>query len=366
MESTTFSPSNSTDGTPEGPSVAVGYVAVAITVILFGSNYIPVKKFYSGNGMFFQWILCTGVWSTGMITAGIRGFKEFEALPLIGGALWCTANLTSVPIINSIGLGKGLLVWGSFNLLSGWASSRYGWFGVKDQAPQNKAMNYAGVSLCLISASIYLFIKTSGNEDEDETDSADSDINEFSVESNNRKSDPNYSSKSFTITPDEDNQPFYKKSYFLKIKGTLMAVIAGIMYGLVFIPVVYLKDNVPGSSQNGLDYVFPHYCGILSASTIYFIAYSIVSKNNPIIYSNIIFPGYVSGLMWGTACIGWFIANDALSESISFPIVATIPGIIAALWGLFFREITGWKNYLVLAVAIIIGMAGSILTGLSK
>ena len=29
-----------------------------------------------------------------------------------------------VPIINFVGLAKGILIWGSFNLLMGWASSR--------------------------------------------------------------------------------------------------------------------------------------------------------------------------------------------------------------------------------------------------
>ena len=33
-------------------------------------------------------------------------------------------NVMTVPIIKTIGLGQGLLVWGSFNLLCGWASGR--------------------------------------------------------------------------------------------------------------------------------------------------------------------------------------------------------------------------------------------------
>lgn len=33
-------------------------------------------------------------------------------------------NITVVPIVKTIGLGLGLLIWASFNLLMGWASSR--------------------------------------------------------------------------------------------------------------------------------------------------------------------------------------------------------------------------------------------------
>ena len=41
------------------------------------------------------------------------------------GFLWATGNICVVPVIKTIGLGLGLLIWGSFNLLSGWASGRY-------------------------------------------------------------------------------------------------------------------------------------------------------------------------------------------------------------------------------------------------
>lgn len=34
-------------------------------------------------------------------------------------------NVMTVPIIKTIGLGQGILIWGSANLLSGWASGRY-------------------------------------------------------------------------------------------------------------------------------------------------------------------------------------------------------------------------------------------------
>lgn len=35
-----------------------------------------------------------------------------------------TGNIAVVPIIKTIGLSLGLLIWGSFNALTGWASSR--------------------------------------------------------------------------------------------------------------------------------------------------------------------------------------------------------------------------------------------------
>ena len=37
-------------------SQVAGYVGAAIAVVFFGSNYVPVKKFPTGDGMVFQWV----------------------------------------------------------------------------------------------------------------------------------------------------------------------------------------------------------------------------------------------------------------------------------------------------------------------
>jgi hypothetical protein len=41
-------------------------------------------------------------------------------LAMLGGALWCVGNITVVPIVNSIGLSLGMLLWGLSNMLIGW------------------------------------------------------------------------------------------------------------------------------------------------------------------------------------------------------------------------------------------------------
>ena len=66
----------------------------------------------------------------------------------------------TVPIIKSIGLAQGLLVWGSFNLMAGWASGRFGWFGIDPEVPTNVTLNYIGMAPCFSSAFLYILIKT--------------------------------------------------------------------------------------------------------------------------------------------------------------------------------------------------------------
>lgn len=48
--------------------------------------------------------------------------------------------------------------------------------------------------------------------------------------------------------------------------------------------------------------------------------------------------------MWGVAVVLFSIANNALTEAVTFPIVSSVPSGIAALWGIFlFKEIKGKK-----------------------
>ena len=74
----------------------------------------------------------------------------------------------------------------------------------------------------------------------------------------------------------------------------------------------------------GMDYVFAHFTGILISSTVYMLIYSAVMKNKPRIYPAVILPGFISGVMWAIADICWFVANDTLSQPISFPIITSV------------------------------------------
>lgn len=108
----------------------------------------------------------------------VQNCPQFHPLVMVGGLLWATGwhgyatvfmclliiyyadiiyvvvvfagNVMTVPIIQLIGMGQGMLVWGSVNLLLGWASGRFGWFRIDPQVPNNVPLNYAGMALCLV------------------------------------------------------------------------------------------------------------------------------------------------------------------------------------------------------------------------
>uniref|UniRef100_A0A803KF92 Transmembrane protein 144 n=3 Tax=Xenopus tropicalis TaxID=8364 RepID=A0A803KF92_XENTR len=341
--------------------LTIGFISSAVSVVLYGSNFVPVKKFDTGDGMFFQWILCASIWIVSLVVNIILHSPKFWPLAMVGGCVWATGNITVVPILKTVGLGLGLLIWASFNLLTGWASSRFGMFGIDPEIVANPNLNYAGAGLSALSAVIFLFVKSEVNSATSISESETTPLLSNSINyQQNAVSDESWVEKL---------SPLQKR-----LIGSAMAVVAGILYGSSFIPVLYIKDHsknnqsiYAGASQFDLDYVFAHFSGIFLTSTVYFLIYCTIMKNHPKVYPQAILPGFVSGILWAIATCCWFLANNYLSAVVSFPIITAGPGIIAAMWGvLVFKEIKGMRNYLLLVFAFCIVLSGSLLTGFSK
>ncbi|KAM4674752.1 transmembrane protein 144 [Amazona ochrocephala] len=348
----TFNISNGTD-------LAIGFTSSTVAVLLFGTNFVPVKKFDTGDGMFFQWILCASIWIVSLVVNLIQNCPRFWPLAMVGGFVWATGNVTVVTIVKTIGLALGLLIWASFNLLTGWASSRFGWFGIDPEEVSRPILNYIGAGLSLLSAVIFLFIKT-----------------EVQSSSASLESTPLLRESSINVSEDTSDDSWVNRLSPAKKRliGCSLAVVAGILYGSSFVPVLYIKDHgrrnetvYAGASQFDLDYVFAHFSGIFLTSTVYFLIYCAVRKNKPNVYPQAILPGFVSGVLWAIANCCWFIANHYLSAVVSFPIITAGPGLVASMWGvLVFKEIKGLKNYVLLSVAFCIILAGSFSTAFSK
>ncbi|KAL3880825.1 hypothetical protein ACJMK2_033032 [Sinanodonta woodiana] len=380
---TTASPCG--DSTP----VYLGYIAAGVAVLFYGSNFAPVKKFETGDGMFFQWILCSAIWISGLVVHLIRGSPQFYPIIMVGGVIWETGNVCVVPIIKTIGLSIGLSIWAATNLLSGWATGRFGLFGVKPELPDNLIMNYLGVALAVSSAFIFAFVKNDTS----------SNITESSITVSNPENSPlirNNSLIDSTSTSIYPSDPSHEAVIFSRrmgrtninsggttrasgsffdnlstsrkrVLGISLSLASGLLYGQLFTPAIYVQDNYPGASQQGLDYVFSTFSGIYLSSTFYFLVYCMFMRNKPKVYPQAILPGTVSGLMWGIATSSYFVANKALSEPVAFPIISTGPTIVAALIGLLvFREIRGKRNLLTLLLGFSVAITGALLAGLSK
>ncbi|KAL7394780.1 hypothetical protein ABVT39_003955 [Epinephelus coioides] len=339
---------------------AYGIAANVVVMLMYGSNLVPVKRIETGDGMFFQWVYCAAIFLVSVVGDLLLQSPKFYPFAMIGGVIWTTGNITVIPIVRAIGMGLGSLLWGSSTLLMGWASSRFGWFGIDAQDVSRPILNYCGAGLCLLSGLIFFFVKT------------DVELHPES-ESIPLLLDRRTNSSSYRTGFSE----FWIDAIGPKTRrliGCLLAVLSGLLYGTSFAPVFYIKSHSScldsmfhGASVYDLDYVHAQCSGIFVTSTVYFAIYCAAMNNRPRIYSRVILPGLFSGMMWALGTYSWFLANNYLSAVITFPIVTAGYGLVAGLWGsLVFKEIKGVGNCLIFFLASCVVVTGSLLTAISK
>ncbi|XP_029297623.1 LOW QUALITY PROTEIN: transmembrane protein 144b [Cottoperca gobio] len=332
---------------------AYGIAANLFAVLLYGSNFVPLKRLETGDGMFFQWVYCAAIWAVSMIGDLMLQSPKFYPFVMLGGVIWATGNITVVPIVKAIGLGLGSLIWGSCSLLVGWATSRFGWFGITSEEVSRPLLNYCGAGLCLFSGVIFFFVKTN----------LELHRNSESIPLllDRRTNSSSYCPSSSEFWIDVIGP---KTRRFI---GCLLAAVSGLLYGSSYTPIFYIKCHSScrdsmfhGASSYDLDYIHAFCSGIFAASTVYFAIYCAAMNNRPRVYSRIILPGLLSGLMWVLATYSWFLANNYLSAVITFPIVTAGYGLVAGLWGsLVFKEIKGLFNCFIFSLASCVVLTGS-------
>ncbi|KAI1904852.1 hypothetical protein AGOR_G00009940 [Albula goreensis] len=141
-------------------SLMKGFTCLGVCVLGFGSSLVPIKNTVTGDGMFFQWVFCCTLWLGSFVAHSLLGCPRVWLLSVFGGSLWCLGNLSTVPILKTVGLGIGFLIWSMVSLLMGWATARFGWFGLDPQDVPSPTLNYIGTALATVSTLILFFVKT--------------------------------------------------------------------------------------------------------------------------------------------------------------------------------------------------------------
>eukprot|EP00425_Heterocapsa_triquetra_P021068 CAMPEP_0195153534 /NCGR_PEP_ID=MMETSP0448-20130528/183197_1 /TAXON_ID=66468 /ORGANISM="Heterocapsa triquestra, Strain CCMP 448" /LENGTH=592 /DNA_ID=CAMNT_0040192301 /DNA_START=66 /DNA_END=1843 /DNA_ORIENTATION=- len=141
--------------------IGVGLGCCVVAGVFFGSNYLPVKKLHIGDGVFFAACMVLGILLVGTLVNftiadedyGLTPHRgpRFEPKAAVAGALWMIGNFLCPFVIEKMGLGLGLAVWDCSNLFTGWATGKFGLFGVDREAVACPAMNYAGLVLACLS-----------------------------------------------------------------------------------------------------------------------------------------------------------------------------------------------------------------------
>ena len=319
--------------------------------------------------MFFQWTLASGIFIMGVFmyifqcstyfagTTGVHQCPSFQPFAMLGGVLWATGNVLTVPIVKTLGLSLGMLTWGMTNMVIGWGSARFGVLGVFESNISNKGLNAAGVAIAVLSMGVFFFIKPTVSKVGAAADTEQSDAyGQLHLEEEEQLGKSLVGGLNSEREGGEGEQA--EESWTDKLNpqqkilfGFGASVVAGLLYGVNFNPPTYVANHMcltaptcPDANPtcwtrmasgcymgtgNDWDtepksYIFSHFTGIWLASTLYFLLYCALTKNTPAIFGEATAPGVVSGMIWATAQISWFFANANLDQATAFPIISCV------------------------------------------
>lgn len=312
---------------------------------------MPTKKYPTGDGMSFVWVFASGVMCVGFISIFINGEAVFVPTGILGGSLWALGNLCVIPIVQSIGLGLGMLIWGGTSLCTGFFSGKFGLFGLHEDDVHHNGYNWGGIVCILCALLVFFFIKPELDEEK------------HSYGSINGKDEECHD------TPHHEHREEKKLLDFLPKKiqpavGCLLGVFSGVLYGVNIVPMkLWSQDQNPPPKP--LAFVLSQFMGIYLFSTFVYIVYNLV-KRPPQIFPEGILPSFVSGAMWGIAQCGLMMATQILGFTVGFPIGSTGPLVVSSFISVvFFREIRGKKNLGLLFLSFGLLGAGVALLSLS-
>jgi len=148
------------------------------------------------------------------------------------------------------------------------------------------------------------------------------------------------SAESVIVVREKDDSP---KSttlapWKLQVLGFAMAIVTGVLFGSTFDTAMPLmEDGLLGGphSPNSMDYVLSHFCGILAMGMASLLVYVLVRRGRSYTPEKLVLPSIFSGVLWGVAQAAWFRANEELSVVVAFPLVSSLPGLVALAWGVF-------------------------------
>ncbi|KAK6746653.1 hypothetical protein RB195_000119 [Necator americanus] len=325
--------------------IVVGIAATVVSAITYGSTWVPVRWFDTGDGLYFQWLMCIGQTLFGTVVLGLSSWPPVFPLAMLSGVFFAVGNALTIYIMDGIGMAVGSLLWNTITCVVGWAVTRFGLLWNPQQLPRDNILNFFGVVVVCAGGCFFATIKH----------------HPMPVRPApwQRKTDKSLSFK--------DNTKVVSTSK--RITATLLTLFVGSLYGNMLTPINYLvaHSSETGNPANVSSYFFSFCIGALLTSTIIFMIYSAVKLNRPLINPEITLPSLTSGLIYSVATYCFFLANQHLDQTIAYPILSKAPGIVVSLWAVFlFNEIKGCRDLTTLVAGICTTMSGIALISASK
>ncbi|KAI6238339.1 hypothetical protein M3Y99_00704200 [Aphelenchoides fujianensis] len=281
----------------------IALAEIVVVCLLFGSIYVPIKRFRPGDGFFSQFMMSLGIFAVGFGIFAATGFGRFFPLAMVGGVLIGVGNLVAIPIIQELGLALAILLFNVTSCVVNYAVGTFGLFGTRARRPAVFWLSLVGMLLVVVGALL-----------------------------------------------------------FALIAGTLYGVVQVPIIAIEDNPALY-----PDAPKDGLHFCFSLYCGLFLVSSASFLVYAVVKKNRPLINPSVALPSFCSGLMWGTGMCLTIVCTQHLSQAVAGPITSMVPGCVATLWSVhYFREVPMGRNLLLLWSGIAVTVGGAVCIGVSR
>lgn len=131
--------------------VAIGIGAALTATLMFGTNFIPVRRFEVHDGAMFQYTMCSGLLGFGLFARFALGGGNVLNGGLLGGAILATQNFLVIPVIKLLGLGVGFSLYHVVNLVVGFVVGRFGLFGMPRDEPARPLLQDLSILLFVLS-----------------------------------------------------------------------------------------------------------------------------------------------------------------------------------------------------------------------
>ena len=336
---------------------------ILVPAVLLGSNYALLKRYNKGDGVFFQWVVCVGVWICGFIVSLVQSQTQFYMFGMIGGIIWSGGNFLLVSLIQLVGFTTGVLVWSLVFMGSGWGTGMLDLLGVPHDKLCVPFFNYGGVVMCLSGVILLAFLKDNRSISIQRSDSVYNDLHSILAPDNaSHYKEVRYQPGWAAVLFVRRLSPLKKK-----VLGYALAILMGIAWGTHFLPMqilLVLAEQDSYYSARPLDYIFPYATGVLLISTLYTCLYSLYMRNRPTILPQSILPALAVGALSGGAISLWAHLNQRMSPAVTFPIIATGTPTIGFVTSIIAYR--GWKNVFIFSVTFFVILFGIILVLLSK
>lgn len=132
------------------PDALLGGAAALVGVLMFGTNYVPVRRCETHDGLMFGWAMGNGALGVGLLARVAFG-GEVLSLGLLGGAIWSVSNALVLPVVKMLGLGVGFALYHGVNLVVGYLVGRLGLFGAPVDSPHIPVLCDCSVLILLLS-----------------------------------------------------------------------------------------------------------------------------------------------------------------------------------------------------------------------